>query len=168
MTKRIRQEGFSLIELLVAVAIFAALLAAVATAMHASLLSYKENEKIASVTSTARWILHGMMQEVRTATDVDSTATQLTIDPDGTGQNNIQYELSNNVLYCRRSAAGSTTTHVLLDSSDNVSVTAFSVVREVDTDTLATLSVTVRLALAMDNQGFAVTASAVPRRNQAY
>ena len=168
MTKRTRQNGFSLIELLVAVAIFAALLAAVATAMHASMLSYKENEKIGSVTSTARWILHGMMQEVRTATDVDSTATQLTIDPDGTGQNNIQYEFSDNILYCRRSAGGSTTTHVLLDSSDDVSVTAFSVVREVDTDTLATLSVTVRLALAMDNQGFAVTASAVPRRNQVY
>ena len=87
MRKQKRKHGFTLMEVLISVAMLAMLMAAIGAAMHSSLQSYSENEKSLALTQAARSVLDRMMREVRTAADVDSTTNTLTIDEDGTGQN---------------------------------------------------------------------------------
>ncbi len=149
------------------------LLAAIAIALHASILSYNENDKIASITQTARSILDRMMRDVRTAAAVDSTTTQLTVIPpdDGSGLTQIQYDYVEGTLYYRRTVSGQTTSHVLLGPDDEITINAFTIIREIGIDwqgTSCTKSITVRLGLTVANQNFALTASAAPRRNQLY
>jgi len=173
LTRDATRGGFGLIELLLSLAIMAMLLAAVSAAIHTSLKSYQENQKIAAVTQSARSILDRMMRDVRTAAAVDSAATELTIIPpdDGSGLEQLKYDFTGGVLYYRRTVSGQTTSHVLLGSGDEVTVSDFTVTREVGQDwqgTPCTKSITASLSLAAGGYTFSVTASAAPRRNQLY
>lgn len=153
-----------------ALAILAMLLASVAVAVHASMQSYTYNERVSAVTQASRVILSRMMGEVRSAADVDSTATLLTITPadDGSGLQQIQYEYIGGVLYYRRTVNSVQSTHVLIgDRADGIVISAFSIVRE-DSAEGVPLSVKARLVLAKGTASFAVTASAAIRRNQEY
>jgi prepilin-type N-terminal cleavage/methylation domain-containing protein len=58
--------GFTIVELLVALAITSLLLAAVAVAFDASIISYQENEKIFETVSKARQALLRMTSQLRT------------------------------------------------------------------------------------------------------
>ena len=168
MLMRSRIRAFTLIEVLMSLALLGMLLAAVAVGVHTSLMSYKENEEIAAVTQSARFVLHRMMREIRTAAVIDSASSQLTITPpdDGSGLSQIRYDYYDGVLYYHRTVSGEETSYVLLGGDDDdAAVNAFNVIREIDQAGL-TLSVTVRLDLAVDNQPFAVTASSTVRRNQ--
>ena len=165
-----KTRAFTVVEALLALTILAMLLASVAVAVHASMQSYTENERMAAVTQASRVILSRMMREVRTATDVDSTATLLTITPadDGSGLEQIQYQYTGGLLYYRRTVNGVQTTHVLLgDGADDIVISAFSIVRE-DSGEGVPLSVKARLVLTKGTASFAVTASAAIRRNQEY
>ena len=162
--------AFTLVEVLLTLTILAMLLASVAVAVHASLQSYTANESIASVTQASRVILSRMMREIRTAGDVDSTDTQLTITPpdDGSGLEQIQYEYTDGRLYYRRTVNGVRSDHVLLgDGADQIVISAFSIVREDNAQGIP-VSVKVRLVLNRDGANFAVTASAAIRRNREY
>ena len=174
-------SGFTLIEVLLAVTITALLLAAIATAMHASLMSYTENEKSASVTQTARSVINRLVRDVRTAQAVNSGDNLLVIIPpdDGSGVTEIHYEFSEGQLLYRTISGGPMTTYVLIDSPEeadrsSAGVTSFDVLREIGqvwdgNDWVdCTKSVTVRLVLDVDGQPFGVTATAAPRRNQTY
>jgi len=162
--------AFTLVEVLLTLAILAMLLASVAIAVHASLQSYTVNESIASVTQASRVILSRMMGEIRTAGDVDSTDTLLTITPpdDGSGLQQIQYEYTGGKLHYRRTVNGIQSDHVLLgDGADGIVISAFSIVPE-DSDEGVPLSRKVRLVLKRGGANFAVTASAAIRRNREY
>ena len=167
MRTRNGQRGFTLIEVLVSMAILAMLMTAIGAAMHSSLQSYTENEKSLALTQAARSVLDRMMREVRTAADVDSTTNSLTIDEDGTGQNMAAYQFSSNAFYYIQTVDGHATYYPLLSYNDDVSVTDFSVVRE-DSAEGNPLSVTVRLTLAMRDRTFAMTATSAVRRFQTY
>ena len=165
-----KTSAFTLAEVILALAILAMLLAAVAVAVHASMQSYTENERIASVTQASRVILSRMMAEVRSAADVNSSDTQLTITPpvDGSGLQQIQYEYTNGELHYRRTVSGVQSDDILTgDGADEIVISAFSIVRE-DSDEEVPLSVKVRLVLARGTASFAVTASAAIRRTQEY
>ncbi len=64
-------NGFSIVELLIALAITAMLLAAVAVAFNASIMNYCENEDIFKAVNSARQALHRITTQLRTATPVD-------------------------------------------------------------------------------------------------
>lgn len=162
-----RQHAFTLVELLLGLALTAMLLAAVAVALHASLESYSENEKSTVLTQTARSILARMMGEVRTAADIDSTENTLTIDQDDTGLNRVEYRFYTGTLQYGQTINGVTDWYPLLAYDDDVSVTDFVVLRE---ETLEgdPVSVTVRLVLAMKDRTFGMTTTAAVRRFQSY
>ncbi|MBN2270334.1 MAG: prepilin-type N-terminal cleavage/methylation domain-containing protein [Sedimentisphaerales bacterium] len=65
------RSGFTLVELLVALAITAMLLAAVAVAFNASVINYRENEEIYRAINGARQALFRITSQLRTATAVD-------------------------------------------------------------------------------------------------
>ena len=168
-----KQRAFSLAELLLAIAILGALLAAVAIGGKAFLLSYAENEDIATTVQTARMILTKLSTEVRTAAAVGSTDTQLTIftPDDGSGLQQVQYDFTGGTLYYRRTVNGNTTSHVLLGAGDDATVTTFFVLREIGQDWKGfpcTKSITIRMEIQADNATFSVTVTACPRRNQDY
>lgn len=165
-----KTRAFTVVEALLALTILAMLLASVAVAFHASMQSYTANEHMGAVTQASRAVLSRMMREVRSAADVDSTDTLLTITPadDGSGLEQIQYEYTGGLLYYRRTVSGVQTSHVLLgDGADDVAISAFSIVRE-DSGEGIPLSVKVRLVLTEGAASFAVTASTAIRRNQEF
>lgn len=174
MSGRARKSGFTIAEMLMALTILAMLLSAVAIAMHASLQNYDENTKIAQLTQTARVVLNRMMSEIRTTDAVDSASQRVTIippQPDPGNLTEIEYELDDGVLYCRRTVNGTRTSEPLIASDDDVQVAGFTVTREtgIDGDEVEyTKSVTVQLDLQSGDNTFSVTASAYPRRNLQY
>jgi len=167
------KSGFTIIELLMATAIMAGLLTSVALAMHASLKSCSENDRMAAVTQSARSIMSKMSHEIRACEDISGTSTKLILLPvdNGTGLTQIQYEITNGSLFYRKVVNGVTTSYPLLDGSDRVKVTSFAVTTVSGKDaagTTCTVNVTVKLVLNIDSQTLSVTASGCPRRNQTY
>lgn len=67
-------SGFTVAELLLALAISAMLLVAVAVAFNASATNYRENEDIFRVTNSARQALFRITSQLRTADAVDPNA----------------------------------------------------------------------------------------------
>ena len=170
MLPNTKVRAFTMVELLMSLAITALLLASVAVGTHAYLKSYRDNERIVSLTETSRLVLRRMMVEARAAADLDSTATQLTIIPidDGSGLEQIQYEYTDGQLHYRCTVSGQQTDQVLIgDGSDDITISDFSILREDDAEG-GPVSVKVWLVLARGNESFPVTASAVIRRNQEY
>jgi len=166
------RAGFSLVEILIAMALTAALLTSVAAAIQAALASYRENEAITEATQTARSCLTRMMREVRTADEVDSASGRLTILPpaDGSGLTQLQYELSNGALYYRRTVGGTTTSQTLMATTDDVRIGTFNISSVTGTSggTTYTKSVTVKIGLTSDGKTFYTTSSASLRRNEEY
>ena len=66
--------GFTLVELLLALAISAMLLVAVSVAFNASAMNYRENEEIFKTINNARQALFRMTSQLRTADAVDPNA----------------------------------------------------------------------------------------------
>lgn len=165
-------RAFTLVELLVSVAIGAMLLTSLAAAFNASLLSYDENGKIAQATQTARAVLDRIADEVRTADAVQCYEHEVQIIPpeNAQGLTLIRYASSGLTVQCSRTVGATTTTSSLLGGGD-VSVTDFSVQWVMGTDAngvSCTRSVTVHLGLSAGGRAMGATRSASPRRNLAY
>ncbi|HOF17845.1 MAG TPA: type II secretion system protein [Phycisphaerae bacterium] len=168
-----KPSAFSLIELLIAIALLATLLTAVAVAVNSSVSSYTVNERLAEVTQTARSVLERMAREIRTASAADGTTTRLvlTAPADGSGLTQAEYELVNGTLYYRRTTGSGTTEHPLIASTDTVRVSSFNVQRtqaQRPGGEWYTASVTVTLTLSAGGETFPLTSTATLRRNQTY
>lgn len=166
-------EAFTLVEVLLSLAILAMLMAAIGSAVYASLDSYEQNEHIASATQATRAVLDRISRDIRTAAAVSAGSTQITIiTPAGSEAQQIDYDWDSGdgVLYYRRKVDGSTTSYPLLGDGD-VTISSFSVTYETGLDwegISCTKSVTVLLDIAIDGKTFTMTGSASPRRNQLY
>ena len=162
-------RGFTLMEMLMSMAILAMLMTAIGAAFDGAMGSYRENEKIASATQLGRMILARMTREVRTCGDLNSTATMLDITPpapvDDTDPTRIVYELASGVLTRRITVQGENYFQELLGGSDGTTVETFTVLREVDGEG-APVSATIRLVLGVDGRTFALTTSGVLRGAQ--
>ncbi len=161
--------GFTMVELLISLALMGAILAATAVAMQGVFMSYTENEKIASVTQTARVVLHRMMREIRTADAVTSTASSINIIPAANAENveEIEYDLENGALYYRQTIGGITNSTLILDSTGDVELVGLTVAREtgMEGQVSYTKRVTVQFVVRAGGNVLDVTASVCPRRN---
>ena len=165
------KKAFTIMEMLLSLAIMAMLLAAIAAAVHASLMSYKENDELAAAMQTVRTVLNRLTREVRTADDVVATYSSLTLLPPDPAVDEIHYEYTGGQLIYRVTKSGTPISHVLISNSDDVQIIGFAVEREAGLDWQGfdcTKSITVRIVVQIEGKSFGMTASAAPRRNQTY
>lgn len=165
-----RKSGFTIVEMLIALAVTAVLLASVAAAVYAGLLSHKDNTHISDLIQAARVILDRITADVRTASAVDSGPQRLTIIPPANpaGLTEVEYELTGGALCYRRTVNGAQTEHLLAGDDGGLSVEAFTVGRQTAQDAEGvwyTTSVQVELTLQAGANRVSVTACACPRRN---
>jgi len=114
--------GFTIIELLVALAITAMLLAAVAVAFNASMTNYTENADLFKTVNNARQALVRMTSQIRSGlVDPNSSSTSCKLLCSDGSNITYLYNSSNKKLFIRNNATGDS--YVLCE---NVSAMAFT------------------------------------------
>ncbi len=93
--------GFTIVELLLALAITGVLLAAVAVAFNASIMNYRQNEDIFKTINSARQALFRITSQLRTAEAVDTNSPDNECSLITAGGDDITYRYNNgdNKLY---------------------------------------------------------------------
>ena len=178
-----QRNGFTVVELLIAIAIVTFLLAAMAFGLKSGLKTYDENDRLAQVTQTARMILTRIATEVRTAPGSSFwgvSSTSLSIPECPTDSSEVptiaRYSFTGETLYYDRNinAYGikPPLTNVLVGKNDEVRVTKFLVESEYDIDenngNLIMLKVVVTLELECHGVTYPYTITATPRSALAY
>jgi len=155
-------RGFSLAELLLALAITGILLAAVAIAFNASVINYSENKDIFRTINSARQALFRITSQLRTANAVDpnSPINQCSlITADG---NDITYSYNgaDNKLYLIDNSTGNN--YTLCDN-----VTAMTFTKNIATEGLVTYvkSVQISITVVSGDVQRTVSTAAVVRRS---
>lgn len=168
------RRGFTIAELLIAVALLAVLLTAVAVATHGSLQANGENLKMAGLNQTARVFLTRLRTEIRTADWVDTTTSTTGIAfrrplPDA---NTYAYSYNpdtRSMTYTRTPQVGTAISQTIFDASAPVTVESFAVTRSIDSsdpNENRTMHVRVEATFAAENQTLNTACSAAVRRNQ--
>lgn len=161
--KRVRNiNGFGIVELLIALAITALLLAAVAVAFNASIMNYCENEDIFKAVNSARQALYRVTTQLRTATAVDpcSPINECTFITAGGEDITYRYDSGDSKLYLIDNSSGSN--YVLCD---NVTAMTFNKnTRTIDSVTFVA-SVQISMTVESGNTERAVSGAVVIRRN---
>jgi type II secretory pathway pseudopilin PulG len=164
-------EGFTIVELLLAMGILAVLLIAVATATQGSMQSYNENTQITQINQAVAVLLQRMTAEVRNCTSATTTAHSLSImiTPDAAGKTEIQYELLNGDLHRRDIYPAHTDDQVVLPAAGPLRATVFDISRVDQTDPVTHLtycqSLTVKMTLKEGVNSASATASVCPRKS---
>jgi len=155
-------RGFTIVELLVALAITGLLLAAVAVAFNASIINYCENEDSFKAINSARQALFRITTQLRTANAVDpnSPDNECTLITAGGDDITYRYNGGDNKLYLIDNLSASD--YVLCD---NVAAMTFNkAIRTEDAETYVE-SVQISMTVASGNVQRTVSAAAVIRRN---
>jgi prepilin-type N-terminal cleavage/methylation domain-containing protein len=144
------KTGFTIAELLIVLAITGILLAAIAVALDASIINYRENEDIFKAVNSARQALSRMTSQLRTANAVDPNRPDNECALITAGGDNTLYLDSNGNSY------------VLCDS-----VTAMAFTRDTATKDAVTYvkSVQISMTVQSGNVQRTLSAAAVIRRN---
>ena len=160
-----QRTGFTIVELLLALAIGSMLLAAIAIAFSASIINYRENEDIFKTVNSARQALFRMTSQLRTADAVDPNSpnnecTMITASGD-----DITYRYNNgdNKLYLITNDDLSDSDYVLCDNVTAMTCTKNWVVEE-DMQ-IKVKSVQISITVAIGNLQRTVSTAAVIRRN---
>jgi len=164
MRNRKFRTGFTLVEVLVALAITAILLTAVALAFNASMINYRENEDMFKAVNMARQALFRITSQLRTAEAVEPTSpanecTMITAEGDNI---TYRYDNSSDTLYLITNDDATDADYVL---SENVAAMTF--IRDVVVDGAVTkvrgvqISITVTIGTAQKK----LSAASVVRRN---
>jgi prepilin-type N-terminal cleavage/methylation domain-containing protein len=159
-----RQTGFTLVELLLALAIAGMLLAAVAVAFNASAVNCRENEEIFKTINNARQAMFRMTTQLRTADAVDPSAPNnecSLITADG---KNITYRYDSGArkLYLVTNYDLSDADYVLCDNVTAMTCTKNSVVENME---VKVKSVQISMTVASGDMHRTVSTAAVIRRN---
>ena len=153
-------SGFTIAELLIALAITGLLLVAVAVAFNASITSYKENEDIFKTINAARQALLRITSQLRTGlvdpNDVVSEDRCRLLCADGS-EITYRYDSADNKLYLHDHDTG--TDYVLCDN-----VTAMTFIKTLTDDGLDVKSVQISITVASGDIERTVSAAAVVRR----
>ncbi len=157
--------GFTMAELLVALAITGLILAAVTVAFNASAINYQENEDLFKVVNGARQALTRMTTDLRTAQDVDPNepATQCSLHVADGSDITYQYNGTADILYLVTNDDLSDSDYVLCD---NVTAMSFNKSTFVDEDFQTRVrSVQISMTVESGDVQRTVSAAAVVRRN---
>lgn len=157
-------NGFTIVELLVALAISGILLVAVAVAFNASVVNYRENENIFKAVNNARQALSRMTSQLRTANPefgaVDPTAPGNRCNMHTATNEDITYEFraAEEKLYLITNSDGQE--YVLCEN-----VVSASFVKTPTDDGADCKSVQISLTVRTDSVQRTLSAAAVIRRN---
>jgi prepilin-type N-terminal cleavage/methylation domain-containing protein len=158
--------GFTLIEVLLSLAILGMLLAAVALAFNASAINYSENEAMFKAMNTARQALLRITTEIRTAQDValmpsavDPDNSQCSMHTSDGSDITYRYNSGNNTLYLDDNDAS--TSYVMCEN-----VTAITFDRAtVPDDPTAVRNVQISITVSVDDLSQTLATAAVVRKN---
>jgi len=156
------QRGFSLAELLLALAIASILLIAVAVAFNASVINYCENEDAFRTINNARQALFRITSQLRTADAVEpnSPSNQCTLITANGDDITYQYNNGNNTLYLIDNSSGDSYT-----LCDNVTAMTFTKNTAIEGSVTYVKSVQISITVASGDTQRTVSAAAVIRRN---
>jgi prepilin-type N-terminal cleavage/methylation domain-containing protein len=157
--RSIRRPAFTMIECLLGLAISAVLLTAVAVAFNASLVNYRENERMYVTINSGRQALTRITTQLRTADAVDLAAPANECSFITAEGDDITYEYR---------AAANTLYLVLDDGTEYVlceNVTGANFTRTLTDDGLACKSVQISLSVEDGDYERTLSAAAVVRKN---
>jgi len=156
------KPGFTIAELLIALALAAMLLVAVAVAFNASATNYQQNENIFKVVNSARQALFRITSQLRTADAVDPNAPPNECSMITAAGENITYRYNSvdKKLYLVTNDDPSDSDYVLCDH-----VTAMTFTKTPTDDGLDCKSVQISITVASDNIEKTISAAAAIRRN---
>jgi len=158
--------GFTIVELLIALAITAMLLTAVAVAFNASIINYRENEDIFKTINNARQALVRITNQIRTADAVNPSSpdNECSLITPTAAPNDITYRYNSgdNKLYLITNDDLSDSDYVLCDN-----VTAMTFKKDTATEGAMTYVKSVQISMTVESGNIqrTVSAAAVVRRN---
>ena len=154
------KTGFTIAELLIALAISAMLLVAVAVAFNASAINYQENEDIFRTINNARQALFRITSQLRTADAVvyDAVNNECTLFTAGGEDITYQFRIADNKLYLITNVDSNE--YVLCDN-----VTAMTFTKTPTDDGLDCKSVQISMTVVSGNVQKTISAAAAIRRN---
>ncbi len=160
MQKTRHKSGFTIAELLIAVAIAGMLLAAVAVAFNASATNYRENEEIFTTINAARQALTRITSQLRTAAAVDpnAPANECSFFTSAMDDITYRYDSGQGRLYLRTNSDGQE--YVLCEN-----VVAMNFSKTPTDDGLDCKSVQISITVSGGNEQRTVSAAAAIRRN---
>jgi len=158
------RAGFTVVELLLALAIGSMLLAAIAVAFSASIINYRENEDIFKAVNSARQALFRMTSQLRTADAVDPNApnNECTLITAGGDDITYRYNSGDNKLYLITNDDLLDSDYVLCDNVTSMTCTKNSVVEDMQ---IKVKSVQISITVGIGDLQRTVSAAAVIRRN---
>jgi len=158
------KPGFTIAELLIALALAAMLLVAVAVAFNASATNYQQNEDIFKVVNSARLALFRITSQLRTASMVDPNAPPNECSMITAAGEDITYRYNNvdKKLYLVTNYDLSDSDYVLCD---HVTAMTFSKTPILTDDGLDCKSVQISITVASNNIEKTISAAAAIRRN---
>jgi prepilin-type N-terminal cleavage/methylation domain-containing protein len=162
--KNRKKAAFTLVEILMALAITAALMAAVAVAFNASVINYGENEDIFKAVNSARQAVSRITTQLRTAQAVDPNApsnecTMIT----AAGENiTYRYDSTDDTLYLVTNDDTTDSDYVLCK---DVGAATFTKYTFLDVATIKVKSVQIGLTVSSGGIEQKVSAASVIRRN---
>lgn len=156
------RDGFTLIEILLALAIAGILLSAIAVAFNASMINYRQNEDIFKVINSARQTLFRITTQLRTGDNVSVSDPNNRCSFFTAEDKDITYEYrsADNKLYLITNYDLSDPDYVLCDN-----VTAMTFTKTLTDDGLDCKSVQISITVARGNVQRKVSAAAVIRKN---
>ena len=154
------KAGFTVAELLLALAIASMLLVAVSVAFNASATNYRQNEDIFRVTNSARQALFRITSQLRTADAVDPNAPNNECSFITAAGEDLTYEfrIADNKLYLITNIDSNE--YVLCDN-----VTAMTFTKTPTDDGLDCKSVQISITVVSDDVQRKISAAAAIRRN---
>ena len=159
MRNKRHKAGFTIVELLMALAIGVMLLVAVAAAFNASAVNYQENEDIFNTINAARQALLRITSQLRTSLpDPSAPSNECTLPTSGGDNITYRYDSGQNTLYLITNSDGQQ--YVLCEN-----VAAMSFTKTPTDDGLDCKSVQISMTVASGNVQRTVSTAAVIRRN---
>jgi prepilin-type N-terminal cleavage/methylation domain-containing protein len=158
------QAGFTIVELLIAMALSAMLLAAIAAAFNGSIINYQQNEDIFKTINSARQALYRITTQLRTAEAVDpcepnNQCTMITAEGDDI---TYSYNGADNKLYLITNDDTTDSDYVLCNNVTGMTFTKESVFEGMQ---LEVKSVQISMTVASGDLQRTIASAAVIRRN---